>query len=140
MGFSFTSNTLPDISINGFDSQISTQIYLCTLRGQNGTIKLGVYFWNAKLLCGGIARQFASIIFLTIKDAGMLYRTSNACLPILLVGTIILLGAISKGQFKYTAESTLLTNHAVVLTRGDNLVGPPAWGDLNSEGVLTASL
>ena len=60
--------------------------------------------------------------------------------PAILIGAEELLRAVGIGDFDYTSESTLLTQHALMSTGCDNLVGPPARRDLHGERVLLGSL
>ena len=134
------SHTLPDIGVDGLEGEVATQIDFCSLGGQDVALKLAVDFGLAEQVGGGIAWQHAGVVLFAIKNACMLDRPCDACPPVGGVGAVVLLGAVGIGELEDSAEGALMSAHAVEMAGGDNLVGPPAGGDLDSEGVGCAPL
>ena len=68
----------------------------------------------------------------------MLDRSGDSCLPVLGVGSEEFLAAVSIGEFKDSTESDLLSYHSFVTCWSDDLVSPPARGNLDCKDVLGA--
>ena len=131
-----SAHAAPGIALHGLQCQVVAQVDLGTLAGEDAAAELVVLLGSGEQFGRLITRLHACVITFAIVDACQLYGTCDASLPMLKVGAKTLCGAVAVGQFEHGTECRLLAQHSFGATGGDDLVGPPAWGDFGSKHVL----
>ncbi len=111
------------------------QIHLGALRRQHLAAELLVLLGRGESVGAFVTHLLASVVLLAVEDGGMLHGARYARFPVIEVGAVQLLRSVGIGQLQHSAESALRAPHLSV-ARGDDLVRPPARGDLRRELIL----
>ena len=123
-------DVLPDVGLCRLEGYVLAHVDFSTFRGKDIAGELGVLLWSRKFLGGVKSKGYSSVEFLTIKDGSMLDRACDSSLPVFEVGAVKLSRSICKSEFDDSAESAFLSDHSVMASGSDYLVGPPSGSDM----------
>ena len=131
-----SAHAAPGIALHGLQCQVVAQVDLGTLAGEDAAAELVVLLGSSEQFGCLVAWFHACVVAFAIIDACQLHGSCDASLPMLKVGAKALCGAVAVGQFEHGTKCRLLAQHSFGATGGDDLVGPPAWGDFGSKDIL----
>ena len=131
-----TRNAFPNVCFHGSQGQVFAEINLGSIRRNQLAFKFVIYFRSRKFIRCLIAGKYPGVIFLSVEDGGMSYRSRNTCLPILRIRPEQFFASIRIRQFEHAAKRTFLANHPDVIGRSNNLVAPPPRRNLCRKDIL----